>query len=137
MARPRQGYSRRVVPCAPLITRPERGSLVAILILGFVPAVIFAWAFELTPEGVKREKEVNRDTSITHVTAKKLDFVTIGMLAAVLVVVAVDRFLPQSDSVGGRLAAEKQSDRSQGELLQEGTNTPSSQTGAAASGTQS
>jgi len=69
-------------------------SLVAVLVLGFVPAVIFAWAFELTPEGLKREKEVHRDASITHVTARKLDFVTIGMLAAVLVVVAVDRFLP-------------------------------------------
>jgi TolB-like protein len=83
-------------------------SLVAILVLGFAPAVIFAWAFELTPEGIKREKEVNRDASITHVTAKKLDFVTIGMLVAVLVVVAVDRLLPEADpgNVGGSLAAD-------------------------------
>lgn len=72
-------------------------SLVAVLVLGFVPAVIFAWAFELTPEGIKREKEVHRDTSITHVTARKLDFVTIGMLVAVLAVVAVDRFLPGAE----------------------------------------
>ncbi|HKX56548.1 MAG TPA: hypothetical protein VJN01_10610, partial [Xanthomonadales bacterium] len=84
-------------------------SLVAILVLGFVPAVIFAWAFELTPEGIKREKEVNRDASITHVTARKLDFVTIGMLVAVLAVVAVDRLLPERDSstVGGSLAADQ------------------------------
>jgi TolB-like protein/Flp pilus assembly protein TadD len=64
-----------------------------ILALGLIPAVIFAWAFELTPEGIKREKDVNRDTSITNVTAKKLDFVTIGLLVGVLAVVAVDRFV--------------------------------------------
>lgn len=66
-----------------------------ILALGFIPTVIFAWAFELTPEGIKRESEVNRTESITNVTAKKLDFVTIGLLVAVLAVVAVDRLLSQ------------------------------------------
>jgi len=65
-----------------------------LLALGFIPAVIFAWAFELTPEGIKREKEVSRDASITNVTAKKLDYVTIGLLVAVLAIVAIDRFLP-------------------------------------------
>src|SRR5690606_22633060 len=69
-------------------------SLVAILALGFVPAVLFAWAFELTPEGIKREQEVNRDASITHVTARKLDYVTIGLLVAAIAVVAIDRLLP-------------------------------------------
>jgi TolB-like protein/tetratricopeptide (TPR) repeat protein len=69
-------------------------SVAILLALGFIPTVIFAWAFELTPEGVKREKDVNRDASITRHTAKKLDFVTIGLLLAVVVVVAVDRFLP-------------------------------------------
>jgi TolB-like protein len=72
-------------------------AVAALLAIGFVPAIIFAWAFELTPEGIKREKEVNRDTSITHVTAKKLDYVTIGLLVAVLAVVAIDRFLPEAE----------------------------------------
>jgi TolB-like protein/lipoprotein NlpI len=80
-----------------------------ILALGFIPTIIFAWAFELTPEGIKREKEINRDASITHVTAKKLDFVTIGLLVAVLTVVAVDRLLPEADSTnaGGSIAADQ------------------------------
>ncbi len=81
-----------------------------ILALGFIPAVIFAWAFELTPEGIKREKDVNRDASITNVTAKKLDFVTIGLLLAVLAVVAVDRFLPENTDAGGRSAADESTD---------------------------
>ncbi|HKX57163.1 MAG TPA: hypothetical protein VJN01_13720, partial [Xanthomonadales bacterium] len=91
-----------------------------LLALGFVPVVIFAWAFELTPEGIKREKEINRDASITHVTAKKLDFVTIGLLVAVLAVVAVDRLLPEAETtkVGGSLAADNQPSREQGSLLQ-------------------
>ncbi len=71
-------------------------SLVAILALGFIPAVIFAWAFELTPEGIKRESEVNRTESITNVTAKKLDYVTIGLLIGAIAIVAVDRMLPQN-----------------------------------------
>jgi TolB-like protein/Tfp pilus assembly protein PilF len=88
-------------------------SLVAILALGFIPAVIFAWAFELTPEGIKRESEVNRTESITNITAKKLDFVTIGMLVAVLAVVAIDRFLPSSESSGERIAAEQPTEQAQ------------------------
>ncbi|HET6566273.1 MAG TPA: hypothetical protein VFG52_12740, partial [Xanthomonadales bacterium] len=97
-----------------------------ILALGFIPAVIFAWAFELTPEGIKREKLVNRDTSITHVTAKKLDFVTIGLLVAVLVVVAVDRFLPENTPVGGSHAADQASSREHGSLPQDESDVGSS-----------
>jgi TolB-like protein len=84
-------------------------AVVLLLALGFVPVVIFAWAFELTPEGIKREKEINRDSSITHVTARKLDYVTIGMLVAVLAVVAIDRLVPEADSppVGGSLAEDQ------------------------------
>ncbi len=53
--------------------------------LAFVPVMIFAWAFEMTPEGIKREKDVVRDASITSATGKKLDYVTI---VAVIVGVA-------------------------------------------------
>lgn len=71
-------------------------AVVILLALGFIPVVIFAWAFELTPEGLKRESQVNRNESITNVTAKKLDFVTIGLLMGAIAVVAVDRMLPES-----------------------------------------
>ena len=39
------------------------------LTIGFPLALFFAWAYELTPEGVKREKEVDRAQSITAQTA--------------------------------------------------------------------
>ncbi len=67
-----------------------------ILAVGFIPVILFAWAFELTPQGIRRESEVSRDQSVTNLTAKKLDYVTIGLLAGVMLMVALDRFLPQN-----------------------------------------
>ena len=69
-------------------------SVVVILGLGFVPAVIFAWAFEMTPEGVKKQSEIDRANSITHHTARKLNLVTIGLVIAVVVFVIFERYLP-------------------------------------------
>ncbi len=51
--------------------------ILLILVIGFVPALILAWAFELTPEGVKLEKDVRREESITPKTGRKLDYVII------------------------------------------------------------
>jgi TolB-like protein len=55
-----------------------------LLIVGFPIAVILAWAFEITPEGVKKESEVDRDNSITRQTGRKLDLIIIGVLIAAL-----------------------------------------------------
>ena len=71
-------------------------SVVVLLALGFLPAVIISWVFEMTPEGVKKESEIDRGQSITHHTAKKLDMVTIGLLVAAIALVAIDRYLPDS-----------------------------------------
>ena len=51
-----------------------------VVLLGMPIALFFAWAFELTPEGVKREEDVDRSQSITPLTGRKLDFVIIGAL---------------------------------------------------------
>lgn len=75
----------------------------------FVPVLLFSWAYELTPEGVKRETEVERDRSITRQTGRKLDLITIGMLVAVVGFVLVeDRlFLGGTvDSASGDVAEE-------------------------------
>ncbi len=58
------------------------------LILGFPLAIFFAWAYELTPEGLKKEIDVDRAKSMTHVTGRKLDFAIIGLLAMALIVIA-------------------------------------------------
>ena len=68
-------------------------SVLFVLILGFPLAIFFAWAFELTPEGVKREKDVDRTQSITSQTGRKLDFVIIGVLVVAVGFLLFDRFL--------------------------------------------
>jgi TolB-like protein/lipoprotein NlpI len=71
-----------------------------ILAVGFVPALIFAWAFELTPEGLKKEKDVDRSLSISHHTRRKLDIIIITVLVLALAYFAYDKFFmwPASDS---------------------------------------
>jgi len=54
--------------------------ILLMLVVGFVPALIIAWAFELTPDGIKLEREVNRKESITPKTGRKLDYVIIVSL---------------------------------------------------------
>ncbi|MCK7592733.1 hypothetical protein [Pseudomarimonas salicorniae] len=57
--------------------------LVGLLALGSVPAVVFSWAFELTPEGIKRERDVDRSESTVDLTARKLDVAVIVLLVLV------------------------------------------------------
>ena len=59
-------------------------TLLMVLGIGFPLALIFAWAFELTPEGLKRESEVDRSRSTTRQTSRKLDRVIIGVLVIAL-----------------------------------------------------
>jgi TolB-like protein/cytochrome c-type biogenesis protein CcmH/NrfG len=73
--------------------------LFAGLVLGFLPALIFSWVYELTPEGLKREHEVQRNASITAETARKLDLIVVGLLVVAIVVVALERFMPRTAPV--------------------------------------
>jgi serine/threonine-protein kinase len=52
---------------------------VAVLVLGFPIALIFSWAFEITPEGIKRESEVEPNKSISTHTGRKIAALTIGL----------------------------------------------------------
>jgi TolB-like protein len=66
--------------------------IMLLLGIGFFFALFFAWAFELTPEGIKREAEVDRTQSITPKTGRKLDFTIIGIMAVALAWFALDKF---------------------------------------------
>jgi TolB-like protein len=66
--------------------------VIALLGIGFIPALIFAWAFEMTPEGIKKEKDVDRGQSITHLTGRKLDHAIIGILTVAVAFLLFDRF---------------------------------------------
>lgn len=66
--------------------------ILLIIGLGLPLAIIFAWAFEITPDGVKKEKDVDRSESMTSMTGRKLDFVIIAMLVVAVGYFAIDRF---------------------------------------------
>jgi len=70
-------------------------ALMLVLALGFPVVLLFSWAFELTPEGIKRERDVPRGESITRHTAHKLDRMTIGLLFVVVLLVVVERMIPE------------------------------------------
>ena len=77
------------------ITAPPWVFWVILLVLGIglLLVVVFSWAFEMTPEGLKRESEVDRSQSITTHTGKKLDRLIIGVLVLALAYFMVDKFV--------------------------------------------
>jgi TolB-like protein len=69
-------------------------SFLFLLLLGLPLAIFFAWAFELTPEGIKKEKDVDRDESITPKTGQKLNYVIIGVLIIAVGFLLSDKLQP-------------------------------------------
>jgi TolB-like protein/tetratricopeptide (TPR) repeat protein len=69
-----------------------------ILTIGLVPALIFAWVFEMTPEGIKKESEVAPTGSITRNTGKKLNAIIIGSLVLAVALLLVDREYNQAEA---------------------------------------
>jgi adenylate cyclase len=66
---------------------------VALLGVGLIPTLIFSWVFELTPEGLIKEQDIDRSHSITQQTGKKLDRIIIFVLAIALGYFAFDKFI--------------------------------------------
>ena len=67
-----------------------------VIVIGVIPVLIFSWAYEMTPEGLKPESEVDHDQATTLQTAKKLDRVTIILLLIVAGIIMIDRFIPET-----------------------------------------
>ena len=67
-------------------------TLVGLLAVGFVPALIFAWVFELTPEGIKRDAEVKPEESIAPQTARRMDRTIIVVLVVALAYFGFDKY---------------------------------------------
>ncbi len=57
------------------------GVVVLFLALGFVVSIFLAWAYELTPEGIKRTKDVPLAESVRHITGQRLNYIVMGLLA--------------------------------------------------------
>src|SRR5256886_4081705 len=82
--------------------------VVLLLVIGFVVALVFSWAFELTAEGLKRTEDVDVTKSVTKSTGRKLDFVIIAILLLIIGIFAYQRFAGQKvESGAGSQVLEK------------------------------
>jgi len=81
------------------ISAPEwvMQTVMLVLVVGFPVVVLFAWVFEMTPEGIKKEKDVDRTQSITNVTGRKLDRMIIGILTVMVAYLMIDKLVLQRD----------------------------------------
>jgi TolB-like protein/Tfp pilus assembly protein PilF len=84
-----------IAQLGPSFGMPEWGTrwFVIACVVGFPFWLAFAWFYEFTPEGLKRESEIEPHESITHHTGRKLDFAIIGVLAIAVVLLVTDRFV--------------------------------------------
>ena len=67
--------------------------VIVLLVLGLPIALILAWAYELTPEGIKKTRQVPLEDSVRHLTGQKLNYVVTGLLAAAVAFIVVDDYL--------------------------------------------
>ncbi len=74
-------------------------ALVVLLAIGFIPALVFSWVFELTPEGLKRDAEVTPEQSIASQTGQRMDRLIFAGLLALIAVIAADRYWPRDKPV--------------------------------------
>src|SRR6266436_5207250 len=83
------------VTLLPMFGAPEwlPRTIVVLLVIGFVPAVIFSWVFELTPEGLKRDEDVAPEQSIAPQTGRRMDRMIIVVLVLALGYFAFDKFV--------------------------------------------
>ncbi len=68
-------------------------TIVILLAIGFIPVVVIAWLFELTPDGLKRDRDVDHDSAERRGAAKRLDRVVIAVLSLAVVFFAIDKFV--------------------------------------------
>lgn len=80
---------------APALGMPDwvLGFIVFVVILGFPIALVLAWAYELTPQGVMRTEQVSPEDSVAHVTGRKLNYLLSALLAVALAVVVLDVYV--------------------------------------------
>jgi TolB-like protein len=70
-------------------------ALIILLALGFVPALVFSWLYELTPDGLRRDAGMATDSSIAAATGRRMDRLIFGGLVVLIALIAADRFWPR------------------------------------------
>ncbi|MEY2530181.1 MAG: hypothetical protein QOI96_266, partial [Verrucomicrobiota bacterium] len=84
-------------------------SIVILLAIGFVPALIFSWVFEMTPQGLKRDEDVPPEESIAPQTARRMNRMIIAVLAIALGYFVFDKFVLTPRRDAALVAATKKS----------------------------
>ena len=97
--------------------------ILLLLGIGFLIAIFFSWAFELTPEGLKREQEIDRSESITNQTGRKLDRMIIVALVLALGYFVFDKFAPSTTDDAERSSIASGQPLAPGDTGQPGTAT--------------
>jgi TolB-like protein/Tfp pilus assembly protein PilF len=69
-----------------------------VAVVGLPIVLILSWIFEMTPEGIKLESEIDRSQSVTRETSRKLDRTIIVFLAFAVVFLLADRFMTREDT---------------------------------------
>ncbi len=84
-------------------------ALAVAVVIGLPIAAVFAWAFELTPEGIKRDAEVDHDASVTPQTGRRLDRLIIIFLGLVVAWFLFDEFYlePRETAAATAVAVEE------------------------------
>ena len=79
--------------------------------IGLPVALIFSWVFEMTPDGIKRESQIDRSRSDATVTGRKLDRVIITFMAAAILILVTDRLMGPEKLEAPGLVAETAAER--------------------------
>ncbi len=82
--------------------------IVLVFAIGFVPVLVFTWAFEFTAEGLKLDKNVNRDAPQVVAAGKQFDRIVIALLGLALAWFAFDKFILSPDRESATVAAARQ-----------------------------
>ncbi|HEY2396717.1 MAG TPA: hypothetical protein VGH81_12170 [Rudaea sp.] len=83
--------------------------IIVAAVVGLAPFIAFAWFYEFTPEGIKRQSDVAPDESIVHLTARKLDRWIIVLLGFIALLLVVNMFVlrkPAADADGNQAGAD-------------------------------
>ena len=83
-------------------------TVLVLLATGLPFALFFAWAFEMTPEGLKREHEVDRSQSTVTQTGNKLNHLIFALMALALAYFAYDKFMLSGDREAALIEATTQ-----------------------------
>jgi TolB-like protein/Tfp pilus assembly protein PilF len=83
-------------------------AVVIALSIGLIPVLVIAWVFELTPEGLKMDSDVDPARSVTRTAGRKLDRAIVAVLVLAVGYFAVDKFMldPNRDAEQLELARE-------------------------------